>query len=817
MTVRTPWLKAIRDVRGQGARTLLVVLAIALGIAGFGTVMATYAILTRELNAGYLATNPASAVFATDRVDDALVDALLARGGVAEAEARRVVRGRVKARPGDWKPLQLFVVKDYAKVRVSRLVPQEGAWPPAPGEILIERDAFQVIQARLGGTVTVKTAQGEERTLRVTGSVHDVGQAQARMEQMVYGYIGLETLPLLGEEPYLDQLLVVAAGDAFDEAHVRGVAADVKEWLEGSGHPVRRLDVPEPGKHPHAELTGLLLLAQSGFGLLALALSGLMVVNLLTALMASEVRHIGVMKAVGGTRSQIARVYLGQAFLLGLAAVVIGVPLGLLGARALCRAMAVFLNFDIASFAVPPWVYLLEVCVGLVVPLLAAAWPVRRGTAIPVREALGGAGVSGHVFGASRIDRWMAGVRGLSRPVLLSLRNGFRRRARMLSTLGTLAAGGLFFMSALNVRESMIGTLDRMFAALRFDLSATFSPPVPRDAVERAARRTPGVTSAEGWITTEAAIERPGDAPLASPESHAAARHGVAALPVNRFTIAALPIDSSMLSFNIVEGRGLRADDTNALVVNTRLRANEPGLVPGSEVSLRMGHRPVTFRVVGTHREPFTPPTAYVSRPFLEALGGGHLDGTANSVRLAVDPQRLDPESLVSIKAALEENLVREGLRPTAIASKGERRVGFDEHMRMIYWFLVVVSCVLGAVGGLGLATTMTLNVLERRRELGVLRAIGATPRAVWAIVSAEAVLVVLLSWAMAAIAAWPISRWMGDALVRSFVRAPLDFVFEWRGPVVWLAVSLVLAVLASALPAWRASRLSVREAPAHE
>ena len=808
----TPWRKAVRDVRSQGARTVMVVLAIALGIAGFGAVMASYAILTRELNAGYLATNPASAVFVTDRVDDALVSEALSHGA-AQAEARRIVRGRVKARPGDWKPLHLFVVKDYAEVRVSRLVPQAGAWPPAPGEILIERDAFQVIQAQLGGTVTVKIGPNEH-TLRVTGSVHDVGQAQARMEQAVYGYIGLDTLPLLGEEPYLDQLLVVAGGDAFDETHVRQVAADVKAWLEGSGHPVTRVDVPAPGKHPHADLTGMLLLAQSGFGLFALVLSGIMVVHLLTALMASEVRHIGVMKAVGGTRGQITRLYLSQTFLLGLAAVAIGIPAGLLGSRALCRAMAVFLNFDISSFAVPLWVYLLEAGVGLVVPLAAGAWPVMRGTAIPVREALADAGVSGS-FGTGRLDRLVAGVRGVSRPVLLSIRNAFRRRTRMLSTLGTLAAGGLFFMAALNVRESMIGTLDHMFAALRFDLSATFSPPVDRDALERVASRTPGVVGSEGWIATEAAIDRPGQAPAS--ESAAANRHGAAALPVDRFTIAGLPVDSTMLAFNIVEGRGLRADDTNALVVNTRLRANEPSLVPGSEVSLRMGHRPVTFRVVGTHREPFTPPTAYLPRAFLESLGGSHLEGKANSVRLAVDPQRLSPESLVALKAALEEGLVREGLRPASIASKGERRVGFDEHMKMIYVFLVVVSGILGAVGGLGLATTMTLNVLERRREVGVLRAIGASPRAVWAIVLAEAVVVVTLAWALAALAAWPVSRWMGDALVRSFVRAPLDFVFEWRGPVVWLAVSLVLAVLASALPAWRAGRLSVREALAHE
>ena len=138
--------------------------------------LAAYAILVRELDAGYLATNPASATLHTDARDKATLDAILATGKVSAAEARRVVGGRIKAGPGEWRNLRLFVVADYRDIRVSKLEPQEGAWPPAAGEILIERDALQVARARIGDTVTVRTAGGEERTLRVSGSVHDVGQ-----------------------------------------------------------------------------------------------------------------------------------------------------------------------------------------------------------------------------------------------------------------------------------------------------------------------------------------------------------------------------------------------------------------------------------------------------------------------------------------------------------------------------------------------------------------------------------------------------------------------------------------------------------------
>ena len=318
--------KIFRDFWQERTRTVLVVLAVALGLAGFSAVLATYAILQRELDKGYLATNPASATLRTDAVDDDLLREVRSGHGVADAQARRVLSGRLRTPSGEWRGLTLFVVQDYANIHISTLNREEGAWPPGPGEMLIERDAFSVARVRIGDSVTVRTTRGAERALRVTGRVHDVGQAQARMENVVYGYITLETLALLGEEPFLDQLQILAAGDRFDEKHVQAVAAGVKAFLESRGHPVRRVDVPTPGRHPHADIMGLLLLGMAVFGFGVLLLSGILVINLVAALMAAQVRQIGVMKTVGGTRRQIARIYLGQALLIGAAAVLIALP-----------------------------------------------------------------------------------------------------------------------------------------------------------------------------------------------------------------------------------------------------------------------------------------------------------------------------------------------------------------------------------------------------------------------------------------------------------------------------------------------------------
>jgi len=781
----TPWHKAVRDFWHERARTILVILAIALGVAAFAAVMSSYAILTRELDRGYLATNPASAILRVDSIDDALVAAILQNREVSDAEPRRTVAGQIKAGPMQWRNLQLFVVKDYGDIRVSKLEPEQGAWPPANGEILIERDAFQVVGANIGDVVTVRTANGVQRPLVISGRVHDVGQAQARMENMVYGYINLATLVQLGEKPYFDRLNILVRDNRFDEDHIRRVAAGVKTLIESRGHEVWRVDIPAPGKHPHSDLTGILLLAMSSFGLFVLVLSGILVVNLLTAMMASQVRQIGIMKAVGGTRRQIAQIYFSQALFLGVAAVIVSLPLGLLGSRALCRYMAMFLNFDINSFAVPLWVYLLVALVGIAAPLAAAAYPVWKGSGAPVRVALMDFGLSQTTFGSSRFDRLLIGFGGAFRPLVLAARNSFRRRARLVLTLVTLAAGGLFFLTALNIRASMINTLDRMFATRKFDLAVVLRETYDLGELQRAISNTPGVRRAEGWFVTEGSLSR------------------------ERFTVMALPGDTQLLVPEIIEGRTLAANDTDAIVLNNALAGRFPQMRVGQTVNFRIGDVEKSWHVVGLAREAFSPATGYVPLASLTQ------PAMVNSLRLSLD--HTDEGSIERVKAELDRRLEQQGMRARSSSSKAENRFAYDQHMVMIYVFLIVMSSIIACVGGLGLMTTMSLNVLERRREMGVLRAIGATPRVVWLMVIAEGLMIGLLSWTIAALLAWPVSKVTGDIFVGVLFRSGLDFRFEARGLVIWLLVSVGLSAVASFLPAWRASRATVREALAYE
>jgi putative ABC transport system permease protein len=114
-----PWRKVLRDVWSERVRAGLVVLAIAIGLTGFLAVVSTYAVLERELRREYLATNPASAILLTDGIDDALIASVIARDDIDDADARRALRGRFRRPDGSWRPMRLFVLRDFRGQRLN--------------------------------------------------------------------------------------------------------------------------------------------------------------------------------------------------------------------------------------------------------------------------------------------------------------------------------------------------------------------------------------------------------------------------------------------------------------------------------------------------------------------------------------------------------------------------------------------------------------------------------------------------------------------------------------------------------------------------
>lgn len=168
------------------------------------------------------------------------------------------------------------------------------------------------------------------------------------------------------------------------------------------------------------------------------------------------------------------------------------------------------------------------------------------------------------------------------------------------------------------------------------------------------------------------------------------------------------------------------------------------------------------------------------------------------------------------IVRAAEQALDEAGIRVQRSMPPDRLHAAMMGRVELPVGILVAASVLLAFVGGLGLASTTTVNVLERTRELAVMRTIGAVPAVVLRVIVGEAAIVAAMSWLLALLLSLPLTRAVGKVAGTMF-SAPLPFTVSIGAAAIWLGLALVIAAAASAVPASRATRLVVREALAYE
>ncbi len=792
MSLPVRWRKAVRDLRQRPGRSLLTVLALAAGVFEIGVVLYAYALLQPELRDMYGRTNPASATLHVDQVIDALVDSLRTIPGVAHAEARPVIVARVRTGPDEWVPAALHVVRDFDQQQVDMFLRDRGAWPPAADEIVLERTALEVAGVELGGMLTVRLEDGRDVPVRVVGTAHAPGMAPAWMEHMVPGFVRWDSAlrdPGAGESAQLRFM----ADHPLDEGYIREQADAARAMLERNGVVVSRVNVPTPGKHPHADQMAAFRFLLLAFGVLSLLLSALLVAGMVHAFMAEQLRQVGIMKAIGATSRQVAGIYLAEVAFLAAAGLAVGLPPGLWLGRAYAEFSAGILNTDVSRSPFPWWVLGVVLAVGLALPLLMALGPVRRAAGITVREAL--ADEAPPVARLRGLDAWLRRLAWIPRPLALSMRTALARRARLALSIGLLATGGAAFMAAINVSEAWTRAVDADFARRRYDLMLVLTEPAPVATLERLWADVPGVERAEYW-------------PGANPWLVDA--QGVATTSV---ALAGVEPTSPLLAPRIVAGRWLEPGDMHAVVVNQAVTLRDAAFAPGDSVRLRLRGRTVAFVVAGVARELAPMPVVYASREAVLRATGRSSDST-RTARIVL--ARHDAASEREAAQALERACEAAGLQIAHLQRMLDAKKGILDHLVIIYSVLTLASLVVVFVGGLGLASTLTLSVLQRTREIGVMGALGATPRTLATHVWLEGLFIGLLSWLAAGLLTLPVTYALETACGRIFLKAPLDFYVSPRALALWLGLVLVIASFSSFHPALRAARLRVRDALAH-
>ncbi len=794
-TIRPRWKKVYRDLLAHKARTILVVLSIAVGIVAVAVMMGGREVLIRSLDTGFPATKPPAVTYLTTAFDSHLVRAVARDSEVAGAEGRRSVDISFRVNGGPWTNITLYALEDYRNQTVGKISLLDGARWPKKGQLVVEKGSVEFAGVRQGDTVEFETSNTKHPVLTVSGVAHDLNSVVPMMTGRAVGYISWDELSDFDEPQTYNELDVIERGDPASLAQATAFGARLRDdIIEPQGIVVLRMLAHEPGVQSMADIFKAVSMLLVVVGAMTLMLSGFLVVNTIGSLVTQQMRQLGVMKAVGARRTQLAMMFFAMVLVYGVLALVLAVPLGQLGSNWFANFGAAQLDFLVHDYHVPAAVLAIELSVGLLVPVLAATFPVISGMNMSVRHALySSSGVSAE-FGEGVFDRMLGRLRGIPRPVALALRNTFLRKGRLLLTLITLTLAAGVFMAVASVQTSIGYTVQRVGQYRAMDIWADLYPPQSAVDAQAEARRVPGVTGAEGWMLRSAVRLRPDRS-----ESDV-------------LNIYGLPTNTKYLHPEIVSGRWLVPGDTSSIVLDDTALKNEPDIAVGSLITLKIRNVKQVFRVVGLTRGGLMSKFGYVNREYLDSrLGAG---GTIDT--LMVGTSKHDADSQTAIARRLSDDFSARQMTVTDTMTQQTLQKTIADSLNIIVVFLVIMAALLAAVGGIGLSGTMSINVLESTREIGVMRAVGASNASIYQIFITEGVVVGLVSWAFGVIVSLPLAILLTNSLSDA-LGFRLSFAYSPLGVAAWLCFVIVISVGASLLPARRAAGVSVAEAIAYE
>jgi putative ABC transport system permease protein len=228
-------------------------------------------------------------------------------------------------------------------------------------------------------------------------------------------------------------------------------------------------------------------------------------------------------------------------------------------------------------------------------------------------------------------------------------------------------------------------------------------------------------------------------------------------------------------------------------------------------VNLLLAGKRTRWTVVGVV-ESGPSPNAFADRDALTA----HLNDGRVDLAVIADAGG-DELSRLALVQRLRSELSSRGLDVQSSQLVQAGRVVIEDHLLMVVSFLGIMSRLMIIVGGLGLAATMSLAVLERTREIGVMRAIGARHGSILTMIQVEALVIALASWLIALPLSVPMSVVLGRAFGQIMIPVPVSFAPEPTGVAQWLVVVIVVSIAASAWPAYRATRITTARALSYE
>lgn len=774
--------KTIRDFGVRRLRSVLLLVGIVIGVAGVVAIAYTARNLARAQHDAYISASQADLFMGVRSFPVQLENVLQGIDNVQTVESR-VSDYLQWSNGGPYRDVLIFGIHDFSNIRVNRPTLVEGRWP-GKGEAVLDYSARRLQPVAIGDTIALREDVASDPVYaRISGFTRTPGEPDAAIQNRATGYAPATDVQFWRKEPGDNQLL-------FRLSELRR-ATETRQTL------VRVLDkrgiahnpgsIRDPQDAIGTKELGALLLLMSVFSVIGVVLSGFLVGNTMNAVMAEEMRQVGILRALGASRWQVMSTYLLPAVIVGAVGSVIGITVGVLGGGALAGFLGGLIGLALPPFTLAPREIVLGIIVGLGVGVGAAIAPAWQGTRVRALELLRTYGVRAD-YGVGFVQRLLARLRGTTAMLAMAIRNTWRRRVRSAVTMLVVGVGAAAFIGTQALNASVTHTVDRLYATYAADVWISFNRPLTVPFAGEL-RRDTDIVTAEGWVRDTAYVQQ------------------------TLTDLWGIPAETELYMHPISEGRWYTAHAPGEVVVTANL-ARQLNLHPGDALTVVMRKREQSFGIVGIVDDEST---------YLGSRATGKLFMTpesANGLRASGNiadffAVRFTDGTPAGVNAALRrfEEQYRT-LAPESLAAY-EDRANTQSTIRILTVLLDAMVIVVAIIGVMGLINTLILNISERRRELGILRSIGAGGGALLRLLVSEGIVLGMLGYGIGLAGGYALARYLvalaGAQLFRMrFTLSPAMLLFTGM-------LTLVVAAGASVAPGLLAARMRPIEAVRYE
>lgn len=798
--IQTRGRKILHDILSRKTRTALVSFSIFIGVLGVVTLFSMGDILTSRLHATIdqqklAMTHQYVTVNRAEPVENApVLNLIRSLENVSAAQGMLLY-------PAEWKPAGQTEFEDgrilaysepFDALILEPVTLVAGRYPAAGRhEIALERRLLDEHGLQIGDSITFRPLNGVEENWTIVGSVYQPYQYPLGPGSPTI--IAGETMIFAAFEDA--QAIVGAKG--FNVFQVRydsyADAEAVQQRLEGAltdstPYVAYSHITQDPAKNASITTTETFSNVLAMLAVVALLVSGFLVFNVINALVMEQKRQIGTLKSLGADSKDTVIMYAGLALIYGIIGVIPGVMLGIPASFAAAKVLAPQFNIFLDEFALSSAGIMMGVGLGLLVPLLASAFPVMQGLRVTIIEAMTDLGISSSMKGGlllRLLDRLP-----LPMNIRQSVRNVLQKRGRLILNVATLALASGAFMGVSGMLMVLDRTMDDIFATFGSEIvvmpggtsDLEQAQALVRDEVEGVELVSPAtlmVVEIEGYAPPQMA--------------------GGVALPLYVFGFNTE--DPQLFNFHLSEGSAWESGRDGMVV--TKGIMDRMGKKLGDTLTLRVGDNRASYEIIGISTYPFDNlwlPWAEVSQL------AGMDDPNAFYIMLQDDAMTSDEvnDKIKEINAVLLAN----GISATYI----NWTLSQETASQLLVTFtmtLNIAALLIGLVGALGLLSSLSMSVFERQKEIGVMRSVGASSSTIAAQFMTEGLIVGLIAWAMGI----PLSIGMYDGLLGTFNFK--DAITDGL-PVIVLGLGLVgmclVASIASLSPSLAAARKTVSD-----